>query len=817
MKLFKNKKRFAAVFAVIATVMTLGWALAAYTNVLNPVFGNDTAFANPPADDCIHLVDGIHVNLQNANADIRLVSPCGVRQFQMKAWYAPSASGAPHDQQVLFAASDTVTARVRDANPTHINVKMLPQGCFYQVDIVDVTNPPNGGYPVVAAVTGGNHDWTPPEFACTGLSATPGAKDQTTGNQTFTLGVTASVKHGTIVRYNVNFGDGTSATAPTAATSASLMHTYAPGSYTATATVTVRDAGGNLSTSPVGNCQAPINVTPPQPPEKKLSCDNLTATAGRVEQNGNQAYSFTASATAQNTTITSYVFDFGDGNDQTVNTGATTANASHTYAPGEYDATVTVHAGAQQATSDKCKVHIKVKKPEAKLACVKLTATPGAVQQNGDQAYSFTANATAQNATITSYRFDFGDGNDQTVNTGATTANASHTYAPGEYTAQVFVNGNVTSDACKVNIKVKKPEAKLSCDSLKATAGAVDPANGNQAYSFTAKATAQNTTITSYDFAFGDGQNTTVTTSDTTATADHTYAPGEYTAMVTVNTANDHKTSDACKVKIKVKEQPGAKLICNSLTATAGSVNEDDSQNYTLNAAASVENATITDYVFNFGDASANETVTTSNTTASADHVYQPGTWSASVTVNGKNAAGAVISSTTKNCKVTIKVKTPECQPGVPEGSPKCFEYVCNAFTVTKGDNRTVKVASFDASSTNPNATLSKVVVDWGDNSADLETTKDGVVGQSHQFAADGTYTVTAVAHFTADGKDFTASGPNCAQAVSFTTTPPVTPPQVLPATLVNTGPGSVAAITAAVAAISAIAYRFVLGRKLSN
>jgi hypothetical protein len=52
------------------------------------------------------------------------------------------------------------------------------------------------------------------------------------------------------------------------------------------------------------------------------------------------------------------------------------------------------------------------------------------------------------------------------------------------------------------------------------------------------------------------------------------------------------------------------------------------------------------------------------------------------------------------------------------------------------------------------------------------------------------------------------------------TTTPTPTPTQTttsVPTTLVNTGPGSVLAIFAAVSAASAVAYRFVIGRRLAR
>src|ERR1019366_9475289 len=99
-------------------------------------------------------------------------------------------------------------------------------------------------------------------------------------------------------------------------------------------------------------------------------------------------------------------------------------------------------------------------------------------------------------------------------------------------------------------------------------------------------------------------------------------------------------------------------------------------------------------------------------------------------------------------------------------------------------------------------------VIAWGDKTSTQPIANP--VGQTHQYGADGTYTVSATATFTVDGNSVTASGPQCKKQVTFTsvTPPKVTPPPVTPPTpstpaaaptaLVNTGPGSVVAMFAA-------------------
>jgi hypothetical protein len=149
--------------------------------------------------------------------------------------------------------------------------------------------------------------------------------------------------------------------------------------------------------------------------------------------------------------------------------------------------------------------------------------------------------------------------------------------------------------------------------------------------------------------------------------------------------------------------------------------------------------------------------------------------------------------------------------------------YTCDELNISAESNRTVKVSSFNTTATN-GATFSNATIKWGDSSSD--TTTSNVVGQTHQYAQNGTYTVIATANFNVNGQTESATSPSCEQVVTFnsTTPPTVTPPttttpvsSTTPTQLVNTGPGSVIAIFAAVSAASAVAYRWFLGRKLTN
>lgn len=146
--------------------------------------------------------------------------------------------------------------------------------------------------------------------------------------------------------------------------------------------------------------------------------------------------------------------------------------------------------------------------------------------------------------------------------------------------------------------------------------------------------------------------------------------------------------------------------------------------------------------------------------------------------------------------------------------------YTCDALTVTAGDDKTVTVNALNTTATN-GATFTNATINWGDNTS--STTVSNVAGVTHQYASSGTYTITATANFTVNGQSETATSNACQRSVAYnstgtgTTTTPPTATTSTPTQLVNTGAGDTVGIFAAIAAISAIAYRFVLGRRLSR
>jgi len=189
------------------------------------------------------------------------------------------------------------------------------------------------------------------------------------------------------------------------------------------------------------------------------------------------------------------------------------------------------------------------------------------------------------------------------------------------------------------------------------------------------------------------------------------------------------------------------------------------------------------------------------------------------VPIQSEKVPGDVWGCWNERVYVVLAVKV--VVPPTPPKPPVVPTYMCTELGLVADKDRTVKVSSFSTKTAN-GAVFNNAVINWGDNST--PTTTSDVVGQTHQYAKDGTYVVSAVAHFTADGKDVTSGGANCEQQVTFTSTKPpvVTPPTTpvtpaAPTSLVNTGPGSTIALFAAATIAGTVIYNLYLKRRLSR
>lgn len=207
-----------------------------------------------------------------------------------------------------------------------------------------------------------------------------------------------------------------------------------------------------------------------------------------------------------------------------------------------------------------------------------------------------------------------------------------------------------------------------SCDALHSSLVSGKP----NTYSFTTAATATNNAkLVKVVYNFGDG--TTATSTSLTTPVVHAYAKaGTYNATVTVYVSLPGNqtitvTSVKCATVITIK---APFFSCIQLT---GAILDKSKYSYSFTATANYGNgATFTGADFNFGDSHSANGVAPTGTSVSTSHMYATAGNYRIVATLHFNVNGVAQSAT---CSATItptQPPTPECKPGVPQGSALC-------------------------------------------------------------------------------------------------------------------------------------------------
>ncbi|MCW4033803.1 MAG: PKD domain-containing protein [Candidatus Bathyarchaeota archaeon] len=307
---------------------------------------------------------------------------------------------------------------------------------------------------------------------------------------------------GSIVAYEWDFGDGTTATGTV------VSHVY---SNKGTIIVTLTVTDNNAATGTASSTVTVMNIAP-----------NAAFTASANTAKTEQTISFDASRSSDpDGTIVNYLWDFGDG------TTATGVEVTHAYGQtGTFTVTLTVtdNDGAADSTSE-----TKTVTNQPPVAVISETQT---TINNGEAAQLDASESYDADGTITSYLWDFGDG------TTATTVEAEHTYeSTGEYTVTLTVTDNDgATDSVTTTIVVNSPpEAIFTQSSTTPTQGEAVSFDASESYD-------TDGTIVSYEWDFGDG------TTATGIEVEHTFTQaGEYTVTLTVtdnNGATDSTTAN---------------------------------------------------------------------------------------------------------------------------------------------------------------------------------------------------------------------------------------------------------------------------------
>jgi len=318
---------------------------------------------------------------------------------------------------------------------------------------------------------------------------------------------------GSVVSYFWSFGDGNNAMGVT------TSHSYGTaGTYTVTLTVTDDDGA-------TASANATKTVLANMPPVASFTENATTVLTGKVIH-------FDASASYDpDGTIVSYFWKFGDGNN------AWGVAVDHSYVDdGTYmvNLTVTDDKGATGWTT--ATKTVLNRPPVADFTESATTVYTGQVITfNAASSYDL-------DGTITSYYWDFGDGDD------AWGVTVSHSYSDdGTYkvTLTVTDDDGATDDATSTKTVLNRPPV------AKFTESATNVVPGQVIYFDASGSNDPDGTITSYFWSFGDGDTATG------VTVSHAYAStGTYKVTLTV-TDDDGATASASATKMVSKPVGG--------------------------------------------------------------------------------------------------------------------------------------------------------------------------------------------------------------------------------------------------------------------
>jgi len=475
---------------------------------------------------------------------------------------------------------------------------------------------------------------------------------------------------GVIVSYLWDFGDGTP---PINVTSPVTKHKYnAVGQYNVTLTVT--DSEGLTSTA-----SKTLKVRDYPTADFIWSPPFPVAT---------QSVTFDASSSKANSgTITGYMWDLGDG---TIRTGSS-PTLVHVYSRAKnYTVTLTVINSEGLSSSVSKIVTVLDAPPIASFTYSPTVSITG-------QATTFDASGSYDpDGSITSYRWDFGDGNITTV----ATAIIYHVYASaGNVTVTLTVTDNAgltvaTAQTLKI---VTYPTASF--------AWSPEVPGSTVSVTFDASASTPNSgVIVSYSWNFGDGNSTTVTQ----AIIVHRYSiKGSYTVVLTVSNSEGLSNSQS-KVITVVGTPPVANFVWQPATPPAN-------ETVTFDASSSLaRGGIITNYRWDFGDGNS---IPVSFKPTATHKFTASGQYTVTLTVTDSEGL-----SDTKS-KILSVAAPPQAD-----------------FTWSPSSPQTYQIITFDASASTPNG---GTITNYSWNFGDGNITAVGNPIITHVYTASGIYTVT--------------------------------------------------------------------------
>lgn len=331
-----------------------------------------------------------------------------------------------------------------------------------------------------------------------------------------------------------------------------LCQTSDPTARTLTCTINILEAEHTFTLMAVSSAgdlttfsNSIVYTSASSPSEPPITSEPLTAVITPQTTSGPTPLAVSFSATGSTGNITSYNWDFGDGDK------ATGPAANHTYAiAGTYSATLAI----TDATGNIALTTATITAEQAISQPTPPTAVISSSSATGEAPLSVTFDAsgsTASNATLVSYNWDFGDGSQGTGKT------ATHTFTiAGTYNAQIRVtdsSGLTDTESTPVIVTAatiinQKPSASFTAT----------PTQGSSplTVSFDASAsTDTDGTIASFSWNFGDGST------GSGKTVQHTYTTAAtYSAILQVTDDKGATSTPVSKTIVAEEAKPDITL-----------------------------------------------------------------------------------------------------------------------------------------------------------------------------------------------------------------------------------------------------------------
>ncbi len=340
------------------------------------------------------------------------------------------------------------------------------------------------------------------------------------GETPFTTTFNSSGSTGIITGYSWNFGDGGTASGPTA------EHTYqSPGTYTATLTIHNTEGESSQSSLTITATAPAVPEPPPAPPVAVISSSTAMGEAPLAVQ-----FDGSNSSDPDSQTL-SYSWDFGDGRK------SEGIQVSHTYTePGTHQATLSVTDETGLSSQAAMSIVINAPPPAPPVAVISSSTAMGeaplAVQFDG-------SNSSDPDSQTLSYSWDFGDGRKSEG------IQVSHTYTePGTYQATLSVTDETgLSSQAATPIVINAPPPPVNEPPTAVLTLSELQGNAPLTVTFSADGSSDpDGSIAEYLWSFGDGATATG------ISAEHSYTEADdYTVTLQV-TDNGGETGSAATV-----------------------------------------------------------------------------------------------------------------------------------------------------------------------------------------------------------------------------------------------------------------------------